>query len=72
MYRLTIIPSDSAVYVDEMVYFNLDLSFIDSNVHALQWRDGAGWIEYENAGNEQISVLPDWAVQAMDLALASQ
>jgi len=69
MYRLTIIPSDGAVYIDVDVYLNLDLSFIDPTVHALQWRDGAGWIEYENSNNVQITELPDWAIEAMNLAV---
>ena len=68
MYRLTVIPSDGAVYIDQDVWLNLDLSFCPPNVHALQWSDGAGRIEYSDAGNEQITVLPKWAIQAMDLA----
>ena len=72
MYRLTIIPSDGAVYIDTDVTLGLDLSFIDPIVHALQWRDGAGWIEYTNAANEQITVLPDWAVRAYELALPTE
>ena len=68
MYRLTIIPSDGAVYIDEDVWLNLDLSFCPPNVHALQWRDGARWIEHIGAGNEEITALPEWAIQAMVLA----
>ena len=66
--RLTIIPSDSAVYKDGIVR-ELDLSTcgIPENVHALQWYDTFGEIEFSsNPGqpkpaNETISELPAWA-----------
>jgi hypothetical protein len=68
--KLTIIPSDSAVYVDNLVMYDLDLSFVPSNVHALQWKVDLGWIEFvENADfskpqNEIINELPAWANSA--------
>lgn len=75
--RLTIIPSDGAVYFDDLVTINLDLSScgIPSNVQALQWLNGIGHIEdYSNeVENIAITELPDWAlnciqVYAIDLA----
>jgi hypothetical protein len=69
--KLTIIPADKAVYVDDLVFSNLDLSFIPENIHALQWRNDLGWIEYvENddfskPANETIQQLPDWANTAV-------
>ena len=69
MNRLTIIPSDGAVYTDTYVVLGLDLSFIPSNVHALQWNNGAeNWIEYTDSPNETITELPAWATQAQTLA----
>ena len=68
--KLTIIPSDSTVYVDNYAIHNIDLSFIPSNVHALQWKVDLGWIEFvENNDftkpqNETISELPAWANSA--------
>lgn len=67
--KLTIIPSDRTVYVDGVSKGPLDLSVcnIPSNIHALQWKETSGWIEYEeNADgsrfqNEEIQQLPDWA-----------
>lgn len=68
--QLTIIPSDNAVYIDGVVKLNLDLSVanIPANVHALQWFDTKGWIEFsrndpfsEKPDNEQITELPQWA-----------
>ena len=65
--KLTIIPSDGTIYQDEVPHLNLDLSFIPSNVHALQWNNNKGWIEYSEdfdgnrQPNEKIDVLPEWA-----------
>jgi hypothetical protein len=67
--KLTIIVSDKAVYKDNLFYLNLDLSLanIPDNVHALQWDNNVGWIEYKNhvKPNETISALPQWANDAV-------
>lgn len=63
--RLTIIPSTGSVGKDGAFYNELDLSScnIPLDVHALQWQDTAGWIEYTSAlvPNEPITELPAWA-----------
>jgi hypothetical protein len=62
--RLTIIPVDGTVSKDNKSYIGLDLSFcsIPADVHALQWQDTAGWIEYNTPiPNEPITELPVWA-----------
>lgn len=69
--RLTVIPSDAAVYVDGEVRVPLNLSScgIPADVHALQWYDTRGWIEFSDDGdpftprkpNENIDALPTWA-----------
>jgi hypothetical protein len=65
--KLTIIPEDKTVYVDNFAIHNIDLSFVPSNVHALQWKNDLGWIEFvENDDftkpqNEIINELPAWA-----------
>lgn len=74
MYRLTIIKSDGAVYYDDKVVLNLDLSFIPDDVGVLQWHDnGNKWIEKtdQRLENVQITELPTWATQAYDLAVAN-
>ena len=63
--KLTIIPSDGAVYEDGLAYSNLVWEGTPPNVHALQWQDVAGWIEYIDQPNENITVLPEWADNAM-------
>lgn len=69
--RLTIIPSDGAVYKDELSYSGLTLTGIPENVHALQWNETAGWIEFKNESefrrspNQVIQTLPDWAIDAL-------
>lgn len=63
--KLTIIPVDGSIGKNGKFYLELDLSScgIPSDVHALQWQDTAGWIEYESATvqNQDITELPTWA-----------
>lgn len=61
--RITVIPSDGTVITDVESYSRLDLSNcnIPANIHALQFNDGAGWIEFNDGTiNQSISELPDW------------
>jgi hypothetical protein len=62
--KLTIIPVDGAVGKDHVFYNNLDLSScsIPNDIHALQWQDTAGWIEYKSplVENLNITELPVW------------
>lgn len=63
--KLTIIPVDGSVGIDEKFYINLDLSScnIPKNVHALQWDGVLGSIEFNTPiANEEITVLPQWAL----------
>jgi hypothetical protein len=62
--KLTIIPADGSVGEDGKFYLGLNLSScnIPADVHALQWQDTAGWIEYDTTiPNETITELPAWA-----------
>jgi hypothetical protein len=60
--KLTIIPIDGAVYKDGFSYSGLDLSSVPNDVHALQWDEVAGWIEFKDpVPNEEITSLPAWA-----------
>jgi len=65
--KLTIIPVDGAVYKDGYSYSGLNLAAAPSNVHALQWKDTKGWIEFTDNDdgtkpqNEAITELPSWA-----------
>ena len=66
--RLTIIPSDGAVYKDGISYSRLDLNFIPQDVHALQWYETEGEIEFSGKpklANEIITSLPDWVNTAL-------
>lgn len=63
---LTIIPSDGAVYEDGLCYSNLTWQGTPSNVHALQWQNTEGWIEFnDGTPNETITELPNWVNNAM-------
>ena len=63
--KLTIIPADGSVGENGVFYNGLNLSScnIPEDVHALQWQDTAGWIEYISSSvqNEPITELPVWA-----------
>ena len=63
--KLTLIPADGSVGENEKFYIGLDLSscVIPADVHALQWQDTAGWIEYNSplVENQPITELPAWA-----------
>lgn len=72
MSRITIIPSDGFVNVDgTFKHQPLDLSGcgIPSDIHALQWYDTKGWIEFSDnidpfipkPPNQEINELPVWA-----------
>jgi len=69
--KLSIIREDGAVYQDGVAHLNLNLSYIPSNIHALQWNNDKGWIEYSQdsdgnkQANESINVLPEWANSAI-------
>lgn len=71
--RLTIIPSDGAVYEDGICYSNLTWEETPDGVHALQWFDVEGWIEFNDPNpldtykppNQTITELPNWALNAM-------
>lgn len=69
--KLTIIPADKAVYKDGLCYSELSLSGIPSDVHALQWNNTKGLIEFcedsdgNKPANEPIIELPDWADAAL-------
>lgn len=63
--KLTIIPSEGKVKIDDAVFSRMDLAScnIPQDVHALQWQDTSGWIEYTSAevDNLKIQELPEWA-----------
>jgi hypothetical protein len=65
--KLTIIKDDGAVYKDNVSYANLSLSAIPNDVHALQWNDSVGHIEFVGnvKANEAITELPSWANDAL-------
>jgi hypothetical protein len=65
--KLTIIPNDGSVYKNNIIYTNLTWLETPSNIHALQWLDTEGSIEYnDGTPNESINVLPQWANNALN------
>lgn len=61
--KVTILPDDKSVSIDGEGYSNLDLSFIDADIHAVQWYETYGEIERKDpvtkkmTGNEEITSL---------------
>jgi hypothetical protein len=47
--RVTIIPEDGFVSVDGEGYSGLDLSFMEPDIHALQWYETDGELEIKDA-----------------------
>jgi hypothetical protein len=46
--KLTIVPEDGVVTLDGESYANLDLSFIEPTIHAVQWYGTFGEVEYKD------------------------
>lgn len=65
--KLTIIKNDGAVYKDGKSYADLSLPTIPSDVHALQWNESTGHVEFVDnvKANEAITELPSWANDAL-------
>jgi hypothetical protein len=65
--KLTIIKNDGAVYKDSVPYADLSLPTLPSDVHALQWNESTGHIEFVDnvKANETITELPSWANDAL-------
>ena len=77
--KLIIIVEDNAVYVDGVMKayaplpLNLSQCGIPNDVHALQWKETAGWIEIvdnpdgSKPANESITELPVWANSCVEV-----
>lgn len=72
--RISIIPVDGVVSIDGETYDHLDLSFMDKNIHAVQWYGAEGEIEWKDphpfklliTGNERITSMDEFQ-SALDL-----
>jgi hypothetical protein len=74
--RLTIIRNDGFVSVNNEGFSELDLSFMDSDIHAVQWYETEGEVERrDNRGriiaNEEITSIEQFQ-PALDLWLAAK
>lgn len=74
--RVTIIPDDGFVSVDGLGFVALDLSFMPSEIHAVQWYHNEGDVEYRDARgrstrNETITDLTLYA-QALNVWRAAK
>ena len=65
--KLTIISEDGAVYVDGSATLGLAIT-APLGVRALQWSGASGWVEHSTGEpNQQITDLPAWALDAVEL-----
>jgi hypothetical protein len=48
MMRATLVRPDNTVVVDDLTVFNVDLSSLPTNVHAVQWYSTYGEVELVN------------------------
>lgn len=69
--RIIIVPVNFAVHVDG-VFGKFKGADIPTDVHALQWYEDKGWIEYKHEDpfgprrqNEIIEELPAWALDCV-------
>jgi hypothetical protein len=56
--RVTIIPEDGFVSVDGEGYSDLDLSFMEPDIHALQWYETDGELEIKDARGRAVENRP--------------
>lgn len=81
--KLVIVADDKRVCVDELCFDGLDMSALDTSIHAIQWNGEWGEIEYKSVfQNGQITkpqnqiimdVTPyQWAVDAWNVAKAAE
>lgn len=65
--RLTLVQPDRLTLVDGAPqHFDLQKFGVPPNLHALQWNNKEGHIEYSNAPNEALAALPDWTTAVVE------
>tara|TARA_R110002153_G_scaffold267531_1_gene431696 strand:+ start:233 stop:529 length:297 start_codon:yes stop_codon:yes gene_type:complete len=65
--KLVIVADDSRVVVDAVAYDGLDMSQLDSAIHAIQWNGEYGEIEYKPVfANGEITKAPNQIVMSID------
>jgi len=82
--KITVIPEDGKVSIDGEGYEGLDLSSIDSSIHAVQWYDTDGEIEIKDARGRMVEnreitsfdefafVIPLWEAAKLKVAQEKQ
>lgn len=81
--KLTIIPDDGRVSVDGYYFDGLDMSNLDNTIHAVQWYDTWGEVEFKTQliGSQKVkpenqlidSVEPyQWAIDLWSVAKAEE
>jgi hypothetical protein len=85
MARITVVKGDGLIMVNKEGYHGIDLSFLEPNIHAIQWYDTWGEIERKDERNrhlpnEEITslgalegfIMAAWQAKKEEVALAQQ
>jgi hypothetical protein len=64
--RMTIIPSDGIVNINGQIYDSLDLSWMDPNIHVVQWYDTVGEIEWKEPHPYMLMIVRNEPINNID------
>lgn len=71
MARITIIPSDTYCSIDSVGYKDVDMSSINSNIHAVQWFGDNGWVEFNETPQGKLENKPITDIEQFKFVLDS-
>ena len=69
--KLTIVPEDGMISIDGLSYFELSMTGVPKDIHALQWYGKGGETEYkaddygDSKPNIRIDDLPKWTQKSI-------
>lgn len=64
--RVTILPSDGTVSVDGEAFSGIDMSSLDPTLHAVQWYDTAGEIEWKEPHPYKLLIVRNEPIYSLD------
>ena len=69
--RVSIIPRDGVVSIDGEAYSGIDLSSMDPTIHAVQWYDTAGEIEWKEPHPYKLLIVKNEPITNLDVFQAA-
>lgn len=64
--RVSILPRDGVVSIDGETFSELDLSSMDPNIHAVQWYDTAGEVEWKEPHPYKLLIVENEPITSLD------